>query len=56
MKYLLSVRITEVKNLLRFTDLSAEEIGQKTGIGDAYYFSRVFKKAEGINVSEYRKQ
>lgn len=56
MDYLLSVRITEAKNLLRFTNLSAEEIGIKTGIGDAYYFSRVFKKAEGINAREFRKQ
>ncbi len=56
MDYLTSVRITEAKNLLRFTELSAEEIGLKTGIGDVYYFSRVFKKIEGMNVREYRRQ
>lgn len=56
MDYVLSVRITEAKNLLRFTDLSAEEIGLRTGIGDVYYFSRVFKKVEGMNAREYRKQ
>lgn len=56
MEYLLSVRITEAKNLLRFSDLTAEEIGAKVGIGDVYYFSRVFKKVEGIGIREYRKQ
>lgn len=56
MEYLLSVRITEAKNLLRFTEKSAEEIGIACGIGDVYYFSRVFKKVEGVGVREYRKQ
>lgn len=56
MDYLQSVRITEAKNLLRFSDMSAEEIGVKTGIGDVYYFSRVFKKVEGISIREYRTQ
>lgn len=56
MDYLLSVRITEAKNMLRFTELSAEQIGIDCGIGDVYYFSRVFKKKEGIGIREYRKQ
>ena len=56
MDYLLSVRITKAKNLLRFTTMSAEEIGIQAGIGDAYYFSRVFKDVEGINIREFRKQ
>lgn len=56
MDYLLNVRITEAKNLLRFTKLSAEEVGNQCGIGDIYYFSRVFKKIEGITIREYRKQ
>ena len=56
MEYLLSLRITEAKNQLRFTGKSAEEIGRACGIGDIYYFSRVFKKIEGISIREYRKQ
>lgn len=56
MDYLLSVRINEAKSLLRFSKLSAEEIGINCGIGDIYYFSRVFKKIEGISIREYRKQ
>ena len=56
MDYLLGVRITKAKNLLRFSNMTADEIGQATGIGDQYYFSRVFKKVEGIGIREYRKQ
>lgn len=54
--YLLSVRITKAKHDLRFTDKSTEEIGLESGIGNGYYFSRVFHKVEGISPSEYRKQ
>lgn len=53
--YLLSVRITHAKQELRFTDNSAEQIGNECGIGDLYYFSRVFKKVEGCTISEYRR-
>ncbi|MDD7728067.1 MAG: AraC family transcriptional regulator [Clostridia bacterium] len=31
-------------------------MGLSCGIGDVYYFSRVFKKVEGVSVREYRKQ
>lgn len=56
MDYLLSVRITEAKNLLRFTNMSAEEIGAAIGISDVYYFSRIFKRIEGVGAREFRKQ
>ena len=41
--------------MLRFTGKTAEQIGLECGIGDVYYFSRVFKKVEGIPLREYRK-
>lgn len=53
--YLLSVRITHAKSLLRFTDKTAEEIGTECGIGPGYYFSRVFTSVEGMSPTEYRK-
>lgn len=53
--YLQQVRITHAKQLLRFTDKSIEEIGLECGIGELHYFSRVFKKLEGISPSEFRK-
>ncbi len=54
-QYLLQVRITRAKHLLRFTSLSIEETGQKCGMEDANYFSRMFKKVEGMTPRDYRK-
>ena len=53
--YLQQVRITHAKRMLRFTDKSIEEIGLECGIGELNYFSRVFKKLEGISPSEFRR-
>lgn len=52
--YLTSVRITEAKKLLRFTDKTTEEIAEKIGINGAAYFSRLFKRVEGVSPKEYR--
>lgn len=54
--YLISKRITRAKQLLRFSDLTVDEIGSAVGMSDANYFSRAFRKIEGISPSEYRKQ
>ena len=54
--YLLSVRITYAKQLLRFTNKSVEEIGYEVGIGAPHYFSRVFKEVEGVSPTVYREQ
>lgn len=54
--YLLQVRTTRAKQLLRFSDLSIEQVGQECGMNDANYFSRIFKKVEGITPGEYRRR
>ena len=54
--YLIAMRITKAKQLLRFTDMTVDEIGNVVGMGDANYFSRMFRKVEGISPREYRKQ
>ena len=54
--YLLDVRITHAKQMLRFTDQSVEEIGIECGLGALHYFSRIFKKIEGVPPSVYRRQ
>lgn len=54
--YLLQVRTTRAKQLLRFSDLSIEQVGQECGMNDANYFSRMFKKVEGITPGEYRRR
>lgn len=53
--YLLQIRITHAKILLRFTDLSIEKISHECGMNDANYFSRVFKKIEGTTPGCFRK-
>lgn len=53
--YLLQIRITHAKQLLRFTDRTIEAIGRECGIEDANYFSRTFKKVEGISPGEFRR-
>lgn len=54
--YLIAMRITKAKQLLRFTDMTVDEVGSAVGMGDANYFSRMFRKVEGISPREYRKQ
>lgn len=54
--YVIAKRITRAKQLLRFTDMTVDEIGNAVGMGDANYFSRTFRKVEGISPREYRKQ
>lgn len=54
--YLLVTRITHAKQMLRFTELSVEEVGIECGITPLYYFSRIFKQIEGISPMDYRSQ
>lgn len=48
------LRITRAKWMLRFTDKTVEQIGLSCGAGELPYFSRLFKKLEGISPTEYR--
>lgn len=54
--YLLNLRITKAKQLLRFSEKSVEEIGFEAGLGAPHYFSQTFKSVEGVPPSVYRKQ
>lgn len=54
--YLNQIRIRKAKQLLRFSDLPIEKIGEKVGISEPNYFARVFKKIEGVSPSAYRAQ
>lgn len=56
LSYLDHVRITHAKQLLRFSDMSIEEIGRSVGIDDPSYFNRVFRKIESITPGEYRRR
>lgn len=54
--YIIAKRITHAKELLRFTDMPIEEIGQLCGIDDNSYFNKVFRKTEGITASVFRRK
>ena len=54
--YILSVRITKAKQLLRFTDKTVEEVCFECGLGAPHYFSQRFKEVEGVPPSKYREQ
>lgn len=54
-RYLIKLRISHAKQLLRFTSLPIEEVARQCGIQDASYFNRLFHKAEGIAPGIYRK-
>lgn len=51
--YLLRLRMEQAKRLLAQRKLSVEEVGASVGIEDLYYFSKLFKKTEGMSPSRY---
>lgn len=54
--YIINMRITKAKHLLRFSDLSTTEIANRVGYEDVNYFIRSFKKVENITPGEYKKK
>lgn len=54
-EYITSKRIQRAKELLRDERLSVEEIAERVGYRDYFYFTKVFKKNTGISPSKYRK-
>lgn len=54
-EYLIRQRLSYAKNLLVHTDMAIADIADKSGIPNVNYFSCLFKKAEGIPPSIYRK-
>lgn len=56
LEYVTKVRIEEAKRLLENTPWSSTRISFEVGYGDQSYFCKVFKKLEGLSISEYRKR
>ena len=54
--YLTNIRMEKAKKLLLSTSFPIAEIAQKTGYGDYRVFTKVFKTAEGITPSQYRRE
>ena len=53
-EYLVEKRIAHAKRLLRETTVSVKEISASVGYADPLYFSRLFKKKEGMSPMAYR--
>ena len=53
--YLTNIRMERAKKLLLSTALSIGEISDELGFGDYRVFTKVFKKAEGVTPSQYRR-
>lgn len=52
--YLTSVRIEKAKEFLKDPTANIKEISNMVGYSDPNYFTRVFKRTEGITPTEYR--
>ena len=53
--YINAKRVERSMELLDKTDLSIEEISQRTGFSSASYYSKIFKKQTGKSPLQYRK-
>ena len=54
-QYHLQLRIIRAKELLISTNKSIKEIRYELGFQSNYYYSKMFKKKEGMNPSDFRK-
>ena len=54
-EYLTRVRMNAAKKMLTETDIKFTKIAEQVGYADSSYFSKLFKKLEGVLPSEYRK-
>lgn len=55
-RLLSKIKLTEAKYLLFMANLTIIEIAYKLGFDDASYFSRFFKKHEGLSPLDYRRK
>lgn len=53
--YLTNIRLEKAKRLLLSTALPIADVAEQSGYGDYRVFTKVFKKAEGITPSQYRR-
>ena len=54
-EYLIYLRMTHAKELMRTTHMSIGEISEQCGIENISYFTRLFKAQEALTPQEYRK-
>lgn len=54
-QFILKVRLSNSKMLLKYTELSIDDIAKETGFKNGKYFSEVFIKKNNITPTKYRK-
>lgn len=54
MEYLISLKISAAKILLKDTHMTVKEIAERLQISDEHYFSNLFRKRVGIRPRDYR--
>ena len=54
-KYVTLKRMELAKELLKDRTLSIDQVAQKVGFHDYFYFTKVFKETQGISPSKFRK-
>ena len=54
-EYINSIRVRRSEELLGKTALSMQSVAEQCGFSDANYFTRTFKKINGVSPNEYRK-
>lgn len=54
MQYLVNLRMSRARYLLLTSELPVSKIGESVGFKDAFYFSRFFKKNDGMSPTQYR--
>ena len=54
-RYIIDLRISKAKELLKNTGYNIGQIGEMVGYENSLYFSRSFKKETGVSPREYRK-
>jgi AraC-like DNA-binding protein len=54
-QYILKKKITKSKEFLSDSRMTIREISGALGFSDPYYFSRIFKKHEGLSPDQFRK-
>ena len=54
-RHLANLRVEKACVLLRFTEMSLEEVSEATGFCDRYHLSRVFKRRRGMSPVKFRR-
>lgn len=52
-EYFNKIKVDKAKELINEGDKKVKQVAQILGFTDEFYFSRIFRKAEGISPSEY---